>query len=199
MAIWFVEAPISVSVAYADKVNARELKEDLDLRAHRHINTDSDSEIMLNVFAEELNKTGLARVNAQDIFDALSRMYKRCVGGWACTGMIAGLLHPPLCVTTANDLTGYGLIGFRDAYGIRPLVWGRRKTADGSAYDYMMASESIALKQKRFMDIQDVLPGQAIIIRKNGQPIIQEVEKPIRYAPDLNSSTMHDQILSWMG
>ena len=149
---FYVNSPYGICVAHnGNLTNAAELTEHLFLSDLRHVNTDSDSEILLNIFAHELHQQGKMKPQPEDIFAAISRLHKRCRGAYAVVGMIAN----------------YGIFAFRDPLGIRPLVYGSRENPDGSK-EYMVASESVALDVLGFKLERDVMPGEAIYIDFEG-------------------------------
>ncbi|KAF1738453.1 Amidophosphoribosyltransferase [Beauveria bassiana] len=171
----FYDSPFGLSLAVnGNLVNSEELRVFLDLEARRHVNTDSDSELLLNVYAHALHELGKARANADDIFAGLRDVYTRCKGGFACVAMI----------------TGFGILGFRDENGIRPLCLGSRPSSTiQGALDYFMASESVALTQLGFTNIVDILPGQAVFIQKGGKPQFRQIVPMKSYTPDIPDST----------
>jgi len=149
---FYVNSPYGIVLAHnGNLINYEELKRDLFVEDLRHINTDSDSEILLNIFAHELQVHGKLRIDEQDIFQAVAGVHRRCRGGYAAVAMIPG----------------YGIIGFRDPHGIRPLVYGKCENDEGVGY--MIASESVALDTAGFTLIDDVQPGEAVFIDVDGR------------------------------
>ncbi|KAK6460651.1 nucleophile aminohydrolase [Scheffersomyces coipomensis] len=167
---FYVNSPYGITLSHnGNLVNSIELKTYLDNDVHRHINTDSDSELLINVFAAELDKFNKSRVNNQDLFSALTGTMNLIRGAYACITMLAG----------------YGIIGFRDPNGIRPLIFGERINKDGSI-DYMLASESVVLKAHGFENFKDIQPGEAVIIKKDSsKPEFKQVVPPKIFAPDI--------------
>ncbi len=148
---FYVNSPYGISLAHnGNLTNVTELKRQLFSDGLRHINTDSDSEVLLNVFADELQKMGKFRINADDIFTAMKGLFQRCRGGYASVAMINGV----------------GIVGFRDPNGIRPIVFGKRETDRGT--EYIFSSESVAIDSLGFETIRDVKPGEAVFVDKKG-------------------------------
>ncbi len=150
---FYVNSPFGLTLAHnGNLTNTEELKIQVFVDDQRHINTDSDSEVLLNVFAHELQLAGKLTLTVEDVFKSVSAVHKRCRGAYAVVIMIAG----------------FGVLGFRDPHGIRPIVFGERKTEDGFT-DYMIASESVALDVLDFRLIRDIAPGEAIFIETSGK------------------------------
>lgn len=151
---FYVNSPYGIALAHnGNLTNANELKRDLFVEDRRHINTNSDSEILLNIFAHELQKTVSPNleITADNIFDAIEHVHKRCRGAYAVVAMI----------------TGKGIVAFRDPHGIRPVCFGKRVTDSG--VEHIVASESVAIDSLDFELVRDLEPGEAIFINNNGE------------------------------
>ncbi len=163
---FYVNSPYGIALAHnGNLTNAERLKQELFQADRRHINTESDSEVLLNVLAHELQKADNIRISEDDIFTAVSGVHRRCRGGYAAIAMIAG----------------YGVLGFRDPHGIRPMVYGRRETDDGP--EFMIASESVALDVLGFELIRDVAPGEAVFIDLEGRLHTRQCAENPEYSP----------------
>ena len=149
---FYVNSPYGISLAHnGNLTNSDKLKQELFQDDLRQINTDSDSEILLNVLAHELQQQGKLKMKVDDVFSAVAGVHKRCQGAYAAVAMI----------------TGYGVVAFRDPFGIRPLVFGKQESPQGT--NYMMASESVALDGLGYELVRDVAPGEAVFITLDGQ------------------------------
>ena len=163
---FYVNSPYGITLAHnGNLTNAEELRRNLFKADLRHMNTGSDSEALLNVFAQELQNLGQLDPAPDDIFTSVSGVHRRCRGGYAVVALI----------------NGYGLVGFRDPHGIRPIVFGRRETSQGM--EYMVASESAALDVTGFTLIRDIAPGEAVYIDAKSQLHTRQCAEKPRAAP----------------
>ncbi len=149
---FYVNSPFGIVLGHnGNLTNSEQLKRDLFLEDLRHVNTNSDSEVLLNVLAHELQTSAPGfRLTPDAIFEAVAGVHRRCRGAYAVVASIAG----------------FGLLAFRDPYGIRPLIVGQATTEAG--VDYMVASESVALDTLGYKIMRDVMPGEAILIDYEG-------------------------------
>ncbi len=149
----YVNSPYGLCLVHnGNLTNAASLQKELWQKGFRHLNTQSDSEVLLNVFAEELQRVASGELTTQKLFSAVKQLHLRCKGAYAVIILIAG----------------YGLLAFRDPYGIRPLSLGIRE--NGSAEpDYLFASETVALNSLGFQLLNDVAPGEAVFISEDRQ------------------------------
>ncbi len=161
---FYVNAPFGIVLVHnGNLTNAQALKADLFNTDHRHINTESDSEVLLNVLADELDKATRGKaLQPQDVFAAVQAVHKRIRGSYAVIALVAG----------------HGVLAFRDPYGIRPLCIGR--SADGTV---MLASESVALEGTGHAFERDIQPGEAVFIGLDGQISAQQCAAAPQLSP----------------
>lgn len=163
---FYVNSPYGITLAHnGNLTNTQQIGDDLFKEDLRHINTNSDSEVLLNAFAHELQRLGKLVPTEDDIFTAVSGVHDRCRGAYAVVAMI----------------TGYGIVGFRDPNGIRPLCFGERDTERGR--EYMIASESVALQAMGFTLVRDVEPGEAVYINRQGQLFTRQCAVDASFKP----------------
>ena len=163
---FYVNSPFGIAMAHnGNLTNAADVHAHLFKTARRHINTTSDSEILLNVFANELDKNDSLELSADDVFRTITAVHRKVRGAYAVVSMILG----------------HGLVAFRDPWGIRPLALGKRETAEGD--EYIVASESVAIDGTGFKYVRDVEPGEAIYITNDGQLFSRQCADKPKHCP----------------
>jgi amidophosphoribosyltransferase len=151
---FYVNAPYGIVLVHnGNLTNTRELTDELFHKDRRHLNTTSDTELLVNVLANELQASisGLD-LQPETVFEAVTRVHERVEGSYAAIALISG----------------HGLLAFRDPFGIRPLILGTRKNQMGG-YDWMVASESLVLENGDYDVVRDVMPGEAVFVTVDGK------------------------------
>ena len=165
---FYVNSPYGIVLAHnGNLTNTQELKAALFKSDRRHLNTTSDSEVLLNVLAHELQEIHTLTPTPADVFQAVSEVYNRVRGAYAAVALVVGV----------------GLIAFRDPYGIRPAVIGKRMTAKGE--EYIIASESVAIDMLEFKFVRDIAPGECVLIDMQGKLHTAQCAKQTMTSPCL--------------
>ena len=166
---FYVNSPFGIVLAHnGNLTNTDTLQQELFLDDLRHVNTGSDSEVLLNVLAHELQEAVHGhRLTADDVFAAVAGVHRRCKGAYAVVAMIAG----------------FGLLAFRDPNGIRPLTIGHAPAEVGG--EWIIASESVAIEAMGYKVLRDVAPGEAVIVTSHGELISRQCAKETRFTPCL--------------
>lgn len=160
---FYVNSPFGITLAHnGNLTNTKQLKDELFQSDRRHLNTNSDSEVLLNILAHELQKSSQLKPQSDDIFKAVTELHRRCKGAYAVVAMIAGV----------------GILAFRDSHGIRPIVIGKR-----GVNEYAIASESVAIDSLGFELERDIAPGECIFIDVNGTIHAQQCADVAVYSP----------------
>ena len=163
---FYVNSPYGITLAHnGNLTNSEQLAEEIYREDFRHINTSSDSEVLLNIFAHELQEQKQLQPTPEMIFAAVKKVHERVRGAYAVVCLISG----------------YGIVAFRDPNGIRPVVFGTRNSAEGK--EYMVASESVALNSLDFKLERDIAPGEAIIITQEGEFFSQQCAEETTLTP----------------
>jgi amidophosphoribosyltransferase len=164
---FYVNSPFGITLAHnGNLTNTKTLKDELFQTDRRHLNTDSDSEVLLNILAHELQEECDLTPTAENIFNAVTKVHQRCKGAYAIVAMIAGV----------------GVLAFRDPHGIRPVVIGKNETENGES-NYIIASESVAIDALDYELLRDINPGECVFIDKSGNFHSQQCAEPETMSP----------------
>ncbi|AWB67459.1 amidophosphoribosyltransferase [Saccharobesus litoralis] len=163
---FYTNSPFGISLAHnGNLTNAEDLRAELKSEARRHVNTSSDSELLMNLFAHQICESADMDLQPENVFTAVKAVHKKARGAYAVVAAIVG----------------YGLVAFRDINGVRPLVLGQREAEQGM--EYMVASESVALDAVGFSFVRDVAPGEAVYITEDGQLYSEQCSDEAKLVP----------------